>query len=194
MKKHLFLKILPGWIYLYTVDWIIPSTALFHSVELQKANPAWNSVSALSHPVCRGCHKTQLFATDQSFNTRSPAEAQETHILLGKLKTPGAAPADTHISWQELQINPPSKTWITLVLFDGDTEERPWHERSWGEGLKSPTASNSRHGAPWRTAQASSKDNSSQRRPFPTLSAIICTAQCSGVIYPHLCLPLIRDT
>lgn len=27
------------------------------------------------------------------------------------------------------------------MLFDGDTEERPQHEQSQGEGLKSPTAS-----------------------------------------------------
>lgn len=63
------------------------------------------------------------------------------------------------------------------MLFGGDTEERPWHEQSWGEGLKSPTASSSRHGAPSRTAQASSKDNSSPKKTLPNLlcNYLYCT-------------------
>lgn len=41
-----------------------------------------------------------------------------------------SAPADTHIDWQELWINSPSEIGKTLVLFDGDTAERPQHEKS----------------------------------------------------------------
>lgn len=82
MKKHLFLKILPGQIHLYTVYWIpfhrkvSPCMASLCSVELHKASPAQGLFYQAQY------HKTQLSTTHESLNTRPPAEAKEAHILL----------------------------------------------------------------------------------------------------------------
>lgn len=145
MKKHFFLKTLP-FVYCELNN---PSIALLLSVQLHRANPAQNPVSALSNPVGTRCCKTQLFATHKSFNTRPPVEAQETNILLLLW---------THISWQELGIaRAPTKTGKILALLDGDAKERPQHEQSQGEGLPSPLHPTAGVVLPWGLPKQTAK-------------------------------------